>query len=276
MEPTHTLVNGCPTDFVSAGDRGLLYGDGVFRTLRVSAGRALWWPEQYAKLASDAARLAIPCPSRADWEADIAACLNRAGEQDGEQDGVLRLTLTRGEGTRGYAPPNTPTPTRLVQFSPLPADVDLAALGQIHLCGLRLASQPALAGVKHLNRLEQVLARAEWTDPAVAEGLLLDAEDRLISGLSSNLFLMRGGVLFTPRLDRCGVAGVARDRFIARAPALGHPVTVTDLSRADLDAADALFLCNSVRGLRWVAEMGGRSWALHPAFTALRECLWAD
>ena len=276
MEPTHTLVNGCPTNLVSAGDRGLLYGDGVFRTLRVSAGRALWWLDQYAKLASDAARLAIPCPSRADWEADIAACLNRAGEQDGGQAGVLRLTLTRGEGPRGYAPPHTPLSTRLLQFSPLPADVDLAALGQIHLCRLRLAPQPALAGVKHLNRLEQVLARAEWTDPAIAEGLLLDAEDRLISGLSSNLFLMRGRTLYTPRLDRCGVAGVARDRLMARAPALGHSVQVTDLSRADLDAADAIFLCNSVRGLRWVAEMGGRSWALHPAFTALRECLWAD
>ncbi len=202
----------------------------------------------------------------------MAACLNLAEHQDG----VLRLTLTRGEGARGYAPSATPIPTRLVQFSPMPVDVDLASLGKIHRCRLRLALQPALAGVKHLNRLEQVLARAEWSDPAVAEGLVCDVEDRLISGVSSNLFLMRGGVLFTPRLDRCGVAGVARDRLIARAPALGYPVTVTDLSCADLDDADAIFLCNSVRGLRWVAEMGGRSWPLHPVFTALRESLWAD
>lgn len=272
MESTCTLVNGRLTNLVSAGDRGLLYGDGVFRTLRVTAGRALWWPEQYAKLASDAARLAMLCPPCVDWEADIAACLNAAGYQDG----VLRLTLTRGEGRRGYALPNIPTPMRLVQFSPLPADLDSAALGKVHRCRLRLALQPALAGVKHLNRLEQVLARAEWSDPAIAEGLVCDAEDRLMSGVSSNLFLMRGGVLLTPRLDYCGVAGVARDRLIARAPALGHPVTVTDLSFADLDAAEAVFLCNSVRGLRWVAEMDGRSWALHPAFTALRECLWAD
>ncbi len=272
METTHTLVNGCPTDFVSAGDRGLLYGDGVFRTLRVSAGRALWWFDQYAKLASDAARLAIPCPSRADWEADIAACLNRAGEQNG----VLRLTLTRGEGPRGYAPPHTPLSTRLVQFSPLPADVDLAALGQIHLCRLRLASQPALAGVKHLNRLEQVLARAEWTDPQIGEGLLCDAEDRLISGLSSNLFLMRGRTLYTPRLERCGVAGVARERLMARAPTLDHPVTVADLSLDDLLGAEAVFLCNSVRGLRWVVGLDGREWPQHPAFDRLREVLWAD
>ncbi len=272
MESTCTLVNGNPTKLVSAGDRGLLYGDGVFRTLRVMAGRALWWPEQYAKLASDAERLAIPCPSRADWEADMATCL----ESVGLQDGVLRLTLTRGEGVRGYVVPAMSVPTRLTQFSPLPADVDLTTLGRVHRCRLRLALQPALAGVKHLNRLEQVLARAEWVDPAVSEGLLCDAEDRLISGVSSNLFLMRGRTLYTPRLDRCGVSGVARERLLARAPNLGHPVAVTDLSRADLNGAEAIFLCNSVRGLRWVAELDDRSWTLHPAFGPLREALWAD
>jgi len=275
MESTCTFVNGSPTEWVSAGDRGLLYGDGVFRTLRVASGRPLWWGEQFSKLASDAARLALPCPPQPVWEADMAACLEACLGAVAGQDGVLRLTLTRGNGTRGYTPPVTGAPTRLLQFSPLPADVDQPALGRLHLCQLRLALQPALAGVKHLNRLEQVLARAEWTDPQVSEGLLLDTEDRLISGVSSNFFLLRGHTLYTPRLDRCGVAGVARERLMARAPSLGYAVTVADLLRSDLDSAEAVLLCNSVRGLRWVSALDGRVWAQHPAFDCLREALWA-
>ncbi len=272
MESTCTFVNGHPTEWLSAGNRGLLYGDGVFRTLRVASGRPLWWDEQLAKLASDAARLALPCPPQRVWEADMAACLGAVAGQNG----VLRLTLTRTDGTRGYAPPLTGPSPRILQFSPLPADVDQTALGRLHLCQLRLALQPALAGVKHLNRLEQVLARAEWTDPQIHEGLLFDSEDRLISGVSSNLFLLRGATLYTPRLDRCGVAGVARDRLMARAPSLGYAVIVADLRRADLDWAEAVFLSNSVRGLRWVSALEGRGWAQHPAFDRLQEALWAD
>lgn len=283
MEFTHTLVNGCPTNIVSAGDRGLLYGDGVFRTLRVAAGRPLWWAEQFAKLASDATRLSISCPPRTDWEVDLAACLDSAASAAKAAlagvDGVLRLTLTRGVGARGYAQSTDLLSTRIVQFFPLPADADQAALGLVHRCHLRLSTQPALAGVKHLNRLEQVLARAEWTDPQIGEGLLFDREDRLISGVGSNLFLLHGMNLSTPNLDRCGVSGVARERLLARAPTLGFSVTVADLGQADLETAEAVFLCNSVRGLRWVSGVSGldgRSWAQHPAFEPLREALWVD
>jgi 4-amino-4-deoxychorismate lyase len=266
MEPYLNLVNGQPAETLPLADRGLLYGDGVFRTLRVQAGRALWWAEQYAKLADDCARLSIPCPAQALFEADLTA-LPR-------EDGVVRLTVTRGVGLRGYALPEKVIVTRIVQFMPVPQDADVACLARVHLCRLRLAQQPTLAGVKHLNRLENCLAGAEWSDPVIGEGLLLDAEGHMISGVSSNLCVLRGEVLYTPRLDRCGVAGVARARLMACAPRLGLRVTVTDLTLADLDQADALLFCNSVRGLRWTAALAGRCWTEAALFAPLKEALW--
>lgn len=266
MEPYLNLVNGQPAESIVLADRGLLYGDGVFRTLRVQAGQPLWWADHYAKLAEDCARLSIPCPSATLFEADIAPLL--------QADGVLRLTVTRGVGTRGYAPPEPVFVTRIVQSMPLPQDVNVECLARVHLCRLRVAQQPALAGIKHLNRLENCLARAEWSDPAIGEGLLLDAEGRMISGVSSNLFILRGDVLLTPRLDRCGVAGVARARLMACAPRLGLRVMVADLTPVDLDQTDALLFCNSVRGLRWTAALAGRCWTQSPLFAPLKEALW--
>jgi 4-amino-4-deoxychorismate lyase len=112
-----------------------------------------------------------------------------------------------------------------------------------------LAEQPTLAGIKHLNRLEQVLARAEWSDPAIAEGLMLDQSSRLIEGTMSNVFLVRGGVVYTPRLHRCGVAGIVRELVLQRLAAECAPVREADLTLDDVSAADEVFLTNSLIGI---------------------------
>jgi 4-amino-4-deoxychorismate lyase len=208
-------------------------------------------------------------PAAEDWRADLARLAARRPEAS------VRLTVTRGGGERGYRPPPHPEMTRIAMAYPavLP-DPDLAAAGiAVRLCNLRLGLQPRLAGVKHLNRLENVLARMEWDDPEIQEGLLLDQEGRLVSGVSSNLFLHAGGRLQTPRLDRCGVAGVARARLLHAAPGLGLQAEERDLTVADLLAADAVFLCNSLSGLRWVRCLGERVWPRSPRFDALQGCL---
>lgn len=268
FEPTLSVIDGVPAARLAAVDRGLLYGDGVFRTLRVEAGRPRWWGDHLDRLRDDAARLDIPFPSEAVWRADLADLPAR--------DGVLRLTVTRGQGPRGYAPSSKTVPTRVAQFfaQALPGFNSEGA--HLRLCRLRLAAQPALAGVKHLNRLENILARAEWDDPGIAEGLLCDMDRHLIGGVSSNLFLLRGDALATPRLDRCGVAGVTRARLMQRADRLGLQACEATLSLNDLDTADALFYVNSVQGLRWVAEMDRWRWPAPPVFPALAEALWAD
>jgi 4-amino-4-deoxychorismate lyase len=131
---------------------------------------------------------------------------------------------------------------------------------RVHLCRLRLAHQPALAGVKHLNRLENVLARAEWSDSTIAEGLLLDQDGCAIGGTMSNLFIVEQGALVTPVLSRCGVAGVTRARVIDIAARSGVACRVEHLPLQRVLDADELFIVNSVIGLWPVSRMGTYRW----------------
>ena len=173
-------------------------------------------------------------------------------------DGILKLILTRGDSLRGYGI-NPGAPVRRILQGSAPAvyppthEVEGVRL---FACATRLAQQPLLAGIKHLNRLEQVIARAEWQDTEHAEGLMLDMSGRVIEGIFSNLFLVRNGLLLTADLSRCGVAGVMRAEVLAQAQALGVPVAVADISVEQLQQADEVFVCNSVYGIcRCVAAL---------------------
>ncbi|PWB57637.1 MAG: aminodeoxychorismate lyase [Nitrosomonadales bacterium] len=248
-----TLINGIPSDAVSANDRGLLYGDGVFRTLKRAGGVSRCWARQYAKLAADCTSLNLRCPDAAMLAAELAQL---------PPDCVAKIIITRGPGARGYAVVADAMPTRVVTASSLPDYPSSHSTSGVkaHLCSLRLASQPRLAGVKHLNRLENVLARMEWNDAAIAEGILLDEAGSVIEGTMSNVFALRDGVLHTPDLSRCGVAGVQRDRILAFAAELGLKTRIASLPLDALMAADEVMLCNSVIGVWQVREFNGRVW----------------
>lgn len=249
------LVNGQRSDSVSALDRGLAYGDGVFRTLRTHAGQPLWWRDQYAKLAADAAALALACPAEAGLLAEVCQVAETG-------QGVVKIMLTRGAGARGYAPPAAQACTRIVLSTPLPphARPDAAVNVTARWCTLRLSRQPRLAGIKHLNRLENVLARAEWDDPEIFEGLLCDDGGAVIGGVMSNLFWARQGELFTPDLSQCGVAGVARTRLLRAAMRRGIRTDVGQFSPDAILAADEVMICNSVIGVRRVARLDDVTW----------------
>lgn len=251
-----TLINGKRTARISPQDRGLLYGDGVFRTLRATGGRIHWWADHYAKLAADARVLGLVCPGE-----DLlrTECLEAA--QDG--DCVIRLTLTRGAGARGYRLPENATPTRVVHAAPLPEyPASHTADGiTVRWCSLKLGHQPKLAGIKHLNRLENVLARAEWSDPEIAEGLLMDETGWVIGGVMSNLLVMRGKTLFTPDLGQCGVAGVTRMRILRAAQRNGMSVRVAPMRPQDIYKADELCLCNSLIGVWRIRDIEGKNCA---------------
>lgn len=243
------LINGLPATSVDARDRGLAYGDGVFRTLRCHAGAPCWWQDQFGTLAADCAALGLPVPE--------AACLHDEVRQvaDGA-DCVVKIVVTRGQGGRGYAPSNN-TATRIVMAAPLPphalpgAPVDVNA----RLCTLRLGAQPRLAGIKHLNRLENVLARGEWDDPAWFEGLLCDGNGHLVGGTFSNLFWLVGRTLVTPPLESCGIAGVTRARLLRRAARVGLAVQFEHCPPAAILAADEVLIGNSLMGLRRLARL---------------------
>ena len=268
------LINGVPGNSISIRDRGLLYGDGVFRTLRAAQGKALHWPLHYLKLQRDCTALGITCPD----EALLCAELDQVLAQ--QPDGVVKLIVTRGEGARGYTPSAGTAPTRIWDFSPLPDyPPEWAARGiKAYVCSLRLAEQPRLACVKHLNRLENVLAAAELSDAQLhdsqlAEGLLLDADGHLIEGIRSNLFMVSQGRLVTPDLSRCGVAGIQRGRVMAWALQHGITLQVRDVELEEALHADELFIVNSVIGLWPIRELGQRHWSHFPVVEQIRHDL---
>jgi 4-amino-4-deoxychorismate lyase len=254
-----TLVNGREHAGIDPLDRGLHYGDGLFETMAVPDGRVRFLEWHFERLSAGAARLAIPLPELSTLSAEIAA-VSAPGR------GIVKLIVTRGAGERGYRPPQRPAPTRVVLGLPWPV-LPPAALTEgvrVGWCRMRLGRNPRLAGIKHLNRLEQVLARAEWDDAAMAEALMMDEGDHAICGTQTNLFARIAGRWTTPALDQCGVAGVMRRAFLAWASACGEPVIERSLPAAELAGATAMLLTNAVIGAWPVSELAGHGMAIDP------------
>lgn len=247
-------MNGEPAAAICVADRGLQFGDGVFRTLRVRAGHPLNWERHFRRLAGDCAALALPVPGEALLRAEMARVA--------PGDATVKITLTRGESGRGYSLPTDLAATRIVAAFPPPAyPPEFARDGiRVRHCALRLAEQPRLAGVKSLNRLENVLARAEWSDPEIREGLLCDAHGRLVEATMSNVFVVRDGGIATPDLSRCGVAGAQRERVLDFARGAGRACDVRDIALEELARADEVFLTNSLIGIWPVAHLEDRLW----------------
>ncbi|HHH44489.1 MAG TPA: aminodeoxychorismate lyase [Gammaproteobacteria bacterium] len=239
------FINGQAGDRVSAAERALHYGDGLFETIRVRGGEPEYLARHMQRLNSGCEQLQFP---PLDWALVREELLELAALG---QDTVLKYILSRGVGGRGYRPAADRDVTRIASLHPLP---HWPAGPQQHgvrtrICSTRLAAQPLLAGIKHLNRLEQVLARAEWDDDGIAEGLMLDQQERLIEGTMSNLFIVNGRELLTPELSGCGVAGVMRSVILDLAVSLGLPVRVAPVTLDDVRSAGELFVCNSLAGI---------------------------
>jgi 4-amino-4-deoxychorismate lyase len=247
------LINGVAADQVPALDRGLAYGDGLFESIRLVDAVAPLWSRHMRRLVESCERLRIPAPDTMQLWSEVLEVTRDMPHS------VVRITVTRGIGERGYALPAAPQPMRMVAAFAPPQVADSAYVQGVRMrvCDIRLAEQPLLAGMKHLNRLEQVLARAEWSDPAIAEGVLCDSHGRVISATMANLFAVVDGMLLTPALDRCGVAGVARAEVLAAFPQ-------TQVGALTLDAllgASEVFLSSSVRGILPVRSLDGCGYA---------------
>ncbi len=269
MNPFTTgLVNGEARNGVTIHDRGLQYGDGLFETIAIRAGQPLLWDRHLARLLRGCSRLGIePPPAQLLYEEAQRLC-------DDVARAVLKLTLTRGPGAGGYAPWDSGPPTRLLYLRPWP-DYDAAnpQTGvDVRICRMRLSRNPSLAGIKHLNRLEQVLARAEWQRD-FAEGLMFDDKDRLIEGTASNIFLVSRGTLLTPDLSEAGVEGVIRESVLEYAHEAALPFEITEISRAQLDDADELFLTNSLIGIWPVRRVESRRYPIGSVTRRLQQSL---
>jgi 4-amino-4-deoxychorismate lyase len=258
------LVNGRETG-VDPADRGLAYGDGLFETMAAADGRIRWLDYHLERLERGCRRLAIEPPDRNLVGAEIGAHCPRSGRA------IVKLIVTRGPGERGYRPPEAPKITRILGFSAWP-DYPRSHYTdgiRVRVCALRLGVSPALADLKHLCRLEQVLAHVELRGHDVEQGLLLDTTDRVVGGSSSNVFAVRGGELVTPALTRNGIAGVMRRVVLETAPQIGLTPREEDLGLSDLIDADELFMTNALIGIWPVARLDERSFARGPATARL-------
>jgi 4-amino-4-deoxychorismate lyase len=243
------LVNGVEASAISVDDRGLQYGDGLFETMAAVDGRVRRFDRHLERLAEGCRRLALPMP---DFNVIADEC---ARALEGLGAGSVKLMLTRGPGPRSYRPPTEPAVTRIVVSSaPRPRNDPRAGI-VVRLCDTPLGLNPLLAGIKHLNRLEQVMACAEWDDPAIAEGLMSSVDGRIVSATAANVFLVIGGRLVTPDIRDCGVAGVMRGLVLVAARDVSIPVEVRDMDVADLEDAEEIFLTNAITGVRPVGEV---------------------
>lgn len=246
-------INGRRRSTLSFRDRGLQYGDGLFETMRVQRRGIRLLEFHLDRLYQGCRRLKIQAPK----PIFLLRELERIAA--GRSEGVLKLIVTRGCGPRGYRPSGRERATRIATLHALPqvASADAAMAVRLRLCATPLSTNPSLAGLKTLNRLDSVLARSEWTDGRIWEGLMRDMDGNWVCGTMSNLFLRRGTVLMTPLLDRCGVAGVMRRWILQRAGGLRLRVVERRIRWEDLQSAEEVFMSNAVVGIRSVRTIEG-------------------
>jgi 4-amino-4-deoxychorismate lyase len=245
---------------LSAYDRGLQYGDGLFETIACPDGRPRFLAEHLQRLSEGCRRLHIP------WNG-AELLREEVGRTAAGVRCIVKVIVTRGEtSARGYAPLPTAGPTQIVLRYPWPAvPRDIQARGMcVQLGAMRLAENERLAGIKHLNRLEQVLARAEWSDPAIGESLLSSRSGELISGTMSNVFVVGEKSLRTPRLESCGVHGIMRGVVIREARAAGLDVGELPIAWSEVRHLGEAFLTSSVLGVCPIRELDGRPLTIGP------------
>ncbi len=246
-------TNAVPSG-ITPGDRSFAYGDGLFETIAVRQGKARFWEYHLERLFVGCMRLDIPAPT----QTELQKTLNQVLASHSCANGTLKLLLTRGEGPRGYRPPESPTPQLWYRFWPEEFPEESSSV-ELQFADLVLARQTALAGMKHLNRLEQVLGGKN-----APEVLFCDAHQNVVCGRMSNVFFVSEDKLCTPGLSHAGVAGVARRAVLQVAHASGVEVKVGDFSVSQVRTADELFICNSRYLIRPVSELAGRKVALGP------------
>ena len=245
---------------IPVDDRGLQYGDGLFETIAIRDARPRFWSAHIERLTAGAERLGLQVPVANILERDLERALALTTVNTGFC--TAKLVITAGVGPRGYrreAGKPCRTLVGVFEGDELPRDRYVEGVEAV-LCETPISDQPRLAGLKTLNRLDQVLASHEWEGGEAFDGLMCDGDKRLVCGTRTNLFLIRDNHIMTPALDRCGVGGIMRRQILDGLSGNQIDCSVTDIPAEALDAADEVFVCNSQIGILPVRRCGTRSW----------------
>ncbi len=238
-------VNGIPQTHVSLGDRSFQYGDGCFTTILTKQGELVYWPEHIARMEACLKTLQIPIP---DWE-EVFEWANLAALQD-ENAGV-KIHISRGIGGRGYSPKGIDDPRVTISNFALPAHYPQWQQSGVSLgvCETRLGIQPLLAGHKHNNRLEQVLAKAELERTEFSDAVTLNVQNHVIETTIANLFWVKDNNVYTPDLSLSGVAGVMRRKILEFLGFNNIKVELGTFTLSEVLEADEIWMCNSLLGV---------------------------
>ncbi len=239
------LVNGIFKERIEISDRGFQYGDGLFETIAVVKGQPIFIDRHLDRLKTGCRRLYIPFPGSELLTMEAKELSKYSSKA------VLKLILTRGSGGRGYRQPDLIQTTRVLSLYPYPdypEDYNEHGISA-RICQTRLGLNPVLAGIKHLNRLEQILARAEWTDEAIQEGIMLDINGHVIEGTMTNLFYLKNNTLHTSLLNQSGIAGIMRSIILKVSSDHGLAIIEHSFTTDELLLADEMFVCNSIIGI---------------------------
>jgi 4-amino-4-deoxychorismate lyase len=265
------LINGELAESIPVSDRGLQYGDGLFETMAVRGGKIRLLEQHLGRLTISCKRLGIPTDCLQDLPIMLDKCIASAPH------GTVKIIVTRGTGQRGYALPQQSKATLCIGFAADAITGTQPAPARVGFCATPIARNVVLAGLKTLNRLEQVMARAEWSaDAGFDEGLMSNDRGEVVCGTMTNLFIVRENTLTTPLLDEAGVRGVMRSHVLGLAGDMNIKVHESHLLRADIESADAVFLTNALKGIWPVAEIAGQVVANSNLVTDLQAALTAS
>jgi len=249
---------------VDPDDRGFQYGDGLFETIAIRGGKPRLWRYHMDRLGSGCKRLGLGPPVVASLDQRVKAALQVSKEDTSFC--IAKIIVTAGTDARGYGrtmPSSTETYIGVFPAAPLNKQAYRNGVTTM-MCDTRLAVGSPVAGLKTLNRIEQVLGRSECASTGAFEGLMMDAEGRLICGTMSNVFIVSDNVVRTPSLERCGVAGTMRRLVLEELERSNWSVDVCDLDETDLAAGDEVFIANSQMGVVPVDRCGQHHWQNGP------------
>ena len=242
------IINGAKQSKISIFNRNSQFGDGLFETCLVENKKILFWTNHFARLNRGCEQLKISKVDESVWLSDVKKALSLCSYDHC----VVKLILSRGESLRGYGFKDDIKPVRAVIVLEL-QNTTLNNLFSLEYCQSGYNSNPKLAGIKHCNRLEQVLARAGLKSD---EGIMLDENHNVISVTQGNIYAIHGNTLITPKLDKCGVEGTRRAIILDLAKLLGIKVKVDTLSAKELVQADEVFISNSIIGIQSIKQIG--------------------
>ncbi len=249
MSQIKHLVNGQPTNSIEVTNRGIAYGDGLFETIRFQESEPILWNQHWRRMRMGCQALALNLPEG--MERDVLEQCRWLAEQYAQPIAVLKIILLRAGAGRGYRPAENAGIDSIVSISSLPvyARENYLTGIDVKLCETRLANNPPLAGIKHLNRLEQILATREWSEPVYQEGLMMDTVGRVIEGTRSNVFFVNKDRILTPGLEDCGIKGVLREYLLRGIFEPGLQVSEGEIALEDLTGFQEAFVCNSLFGI---------------------------